>query len=49
MVQELLDNGAESHSRLLERDESAVTLAARHGQAEIARLLSDARFKKPAR
>jgi ankyrin repeat protein len=40
MVQALLDKGADVHARLLETDESAVTLAARRGHAEIARLLS---------
>ena len=40
MVQALLDKGADVHARLFETSESAVTLAARHGHAEIARLLS---------
>lgn len=46
MVHELLDNGADLQPRLLETDESAVTLAARHGHVEIARLLSDDRLKE---
>jgi ankyrin repeat protein len=40
MVQALLDKGADLHARLSETNESAVTLAARRGHAEIARLLS---------
>jgi len=40
MVQALLDKGADLHARLPETNESAVTLAASHGYAEIARLLS---------
>jgi uncharacterized protein len=40
MVQALLDKDADVHARLLETNESAATLAARHGHAEIARLLS---------
>ena len=40
MVQALLDKGADVHVRLLETNESAGTLAASHGYAEIARLLS---------
>jgi ankyrin repeat protein len=39
MVQALLDKGADVHARLLETNESAVTLATRHGHAEIAQLL----------
>jgi uncharacterized protein len=40
MVQALLDKGADVHARLLETNESAATLAAKHGHGEIARLLS---------
>jgi len=40
MVQSLLDKGADVHPTLPETNESAVTLAARHGHAEIAQLLS---------
>jgi ankyrin repeat protein len=40
MVQALLDKGADLHARLPETNESAVTFAASHGYAEIARLLS---------
>jgi len=40
MVQALLDKGADSHARLPETNESAATLAASHGYAEIVRLLS---------
>ena len=39
MVQALLDGGAHVHARLRETNESAVTLAEKHGHAEIARLL----------
>jgi ankyrin repeat protein len=39
MVQALLDGGADVHARLRETNESAVTLAERHGHAEIAQLL----------
>ena len=39
MVQALLDKGADVHPRLPETNESAATLAASHGYAEIARLL----------
>jgi ankyrin repeat protein len=41
MVQALLDKGADLHARLPETNESALTLATRHGYAEIARLLSE--------
>jgi uncharacterized protein len=41
MVQALLDKGADLHARLSETNESAGTLAANHGYAEIARLLSN--------
>lgn len=40
MVQALLDKGADLHARLPETNESAVTIAASHGHADIARLLS---------
>jgi uncharacterized protein len=40
MVRALLDKGADAHARLLETNESAATLAARHGHVEIAQLLS---------
>jgi uncharacterized protein len=40
MVQALLDKGADLHARLAETNESAATLAASHGHADIARLLS---------
>ena len=40
MVQALLDKGADLHARLPETDQTAVTIAASHGHAEIARLLS---------
>jgi len=40
MVQALLDKGADLQARLPETNESALTLATRHGFAEIARLLS---------
>src|SRR5215813_4804082 len=36
MVQALLDRGAQVHARLPETNESAVTLAEKHGHAEIA-------------
>ena len=39
MVQALLDGGAHVQARLRETNESAVTLAEKHGHAEIARLL----------
>jgi ankyrin repeat protein len=39
MVQALLDGGADVQARLRETNESAVTLAERHGHAEITRLL----------
>jgi uncharacterized protein len=42
MVQTLLDKGADLHAKLPETNESAETIAARHGYAEIARLLSQA-------
>ncbi len=40
VVQALLDKGADLHARLLETNESALTIAESHGYAEIARLLS---------
>ena len=40
-VQALLDKGADVHPRLRETNESAVTLAEKHGHAEIARLLRE--------
>ncbi len=40
MVQALLAKGADVDARLSETNESALTLAARHGHAEIARVLS---------
>ena len=40
MVQALLDTGADLHARLPETNQTAVTIAASHGHAEIARLLS---------
>ena len=40
MVQALLDRGADLNARLHETNESAMTLAAKHGYDEIARLLS---------
>jgi len=40
IVQALLVKGADLHARLTETNESAVTLAARRGLAEIARLVS---------
>ncbi len=40
MVQALLDKGADVQARLPETNESALTLAAKHGHAEIAQLLN---------
>lgn len=40
MAQALLDKGADLHARLPETNESAATLAASHGHAHVARLLS---------
>lgn len=40
MVQALLDKGADSHARLPETNQTAVTIAASYGHAEIARVLS---------
>ena len=40
IVQALLAKGADLHARLPETNETAVTIAASHGHAEIARLLS---------
>lgn len=39
MVQALLDKGADLHARLLETNESALTLAESHGHEETARVL----------
>jgi hypothetical protein len=39
MVQALLDRGAHVHATLRKTNESAVTIAEKHGHAEIARLL----------
>ncbi len=39
MVQALLDRGADVQARLQETNKSAVTIAEKHGHAEIARLL----------
>ena len=41
MVQALLDKGADLHARLPETNHTAGTIAATHGHAEIARLLSE--------
>lgn len=40
MVKALLDKGADTHARLRETNENAATIAARHGNDDIARLLS---------
>jgi ankyrin repeat protein len=40
MVQALLDKGADLDARLHDTNESAATLAARHGYDDIARLLT---------
>jgi len=43
MIQALLDKGADLHAILAETNDTAETLAASHGYAEIARLLTQAR------
>jgi ankyrin repeat protein len=40
MVQALLERGVDLHVRLAETNDTAITIAANHGHAEIARLLS---------